>query len=129
MLLEVIEDTVFAIAGNSVTQSGKMDLATVHKLFYGELRGYILSNRFNQDCVDPIIARKNLFHHFVLMPIEPDQQEKLLAKYPAICPCDATLTNLWERFKKIQKAARNIYLPEYTKGTRCPVCCSRQIYC
>ena len=115
MLFECIEDAILVIAGNSVTQTGKTNLATVQKLFYSELRSYIVSSRFNIDCRDQIIARKNFFHHFVLVPVDDALQQKLLAKYPAVCPPDKQCATLWDRFKKIQKAARNIFLPEYTK--------------
>ena len=112
MLQEGIEDAVFAVAGNSITQSAKTDIATLHKLFYAEVRKYISSNRFNVDFMDQIVSRKNFFHHFVLDPISDDLQQILLKKYPEIVTKEKC-EKMWERFKHIQKASRNSYLPDY----------------
>ena len=75
MLQEGIEDAVFAVAGNSITQSAKTDIATLHKLFYADVRKYISSTRFNVDFMDQIVSRKNFFNHFVLDPISDDLQQ------------------------------------------------------
>ena len=86
MLQEGIEDAVFAVAGNSITQSAKTDIATLHKLFYAEVRKYISSNRFNVDFMDQIVSRKNFFHHFVLDPISDDLQQILLKSIQKLLP-------------------------------------------
>ena len=114
--LEVVEDAIIVIAGNSITEGAKDSKSELGKMLYQQVRLYVDAERFNVDLADGINKRQNFFQpHFMMTALDKESTDKLKDKFKNINPSQAQCESIWTRFKDCQSYVRNEALPMYMK--------------